>query len=228
MGDENTNHIASSDDFRSAAYEQAFEPEERVVLPESGLPVVLRRPRLIFFTLTKHPYPAEVAEKIASAAVPLSTSNAAAEGKAQHHMVLDEAVETARPFDRLRAVSEAPHRTVQGEVEPRGVSSTGTPWRAPTNEELKAYADWVVEVLGAVFVKPRLALAPGPDEIHPNWLRPGDVQFIFQWMTGGIVGAIRESPESFRSADAGGGAGGRDVLLPAERDPARVDRRVEN
>ncbi len=173
------NHIANAQDFRSAAYEQAFEPEERVVLPESGLPVVLRRPRLIFFTLTKNPYPADVAQKIAS----------------------------------VGALLGAP----QGGASP-----------APTAEELKAYADWVAEVLGAVFVKPRLALAPAPDEIHPNWLRPGDVQFIFQWMTGGIVGAIRESPESFRSADAGGGAGGREVSLPAERDPAGVDRRVEN
>ncbi len=204
------NHIANADDFRSAAYEQAFEPEERVVLPESGLPVVLRRPRLIFFTLTKNPYPQEVAEKIASVGAGAASAEKSLSGSG--------AGDPARPGQALLSPPGA------------GGQAQGP---APTADDLKAYADWLTEVLGAVFVKPRLGgLAPGPDEIHPNWLRPGDVQFIFLWMVGGIgdVGACRrgDTPLQFRSADAGGGAGGGGVSLPAERDPARVDRRVEN
>ncbi len=170
------NNIATADDFRAVACEQAFETPKRVVLPESGLSVVLRRPRLIFFTMTKNHYPAEVAQKFAGS----------------------------------------------GAGEPPGAAC------APTADELKAYADWITEVLGAVFVKPKLSLTPGADEIHPNWLRPGDVQFIFQWITGGVLSPTNIGEDRFRSADAGSGAGGGDVPLPAVPSSAGDDRGVAN
>lgn len=54
------NGVASATDFRKLAEDQAFEPAERVVLPKSGLAVMLRRPRPIAFTLFGRPLPASL------------------------------------------------------------------------------------------------------------------------------------------------------------------------
>jgi len=54
------NGVATAQDFRNLAEESAFEPPERVVLPKSGLAVMLRRPRPIAFTLLGQGLPASL------------------------------------------------------------------------------------------------------------------------------------------------------------------------
>lgn len=59
------NGIASAADFRRAAEAEAFEGAQRVTLPKSGLTVLLRRPRPVFFALVKHGLPQSLASRIA-------------------------------------------------------------------------------------------------------------------------------------------------------------------
>ncbi len=59
------NHIATAEEFRQLAESNCFEPPQRVVLPKSGLAVVLRRPRPLFFTLTRHGFPQSLAARVA-------------------------------------------------------------------------------------------------------------------------------------------------------------------
>jgi hypothetical protein len=58
------NGLATADDFRRAAENQAFEEPRRIVLPHSGMAVMLRRPRPIAFTLTQYGLPATLSLKI--------------------------------------------------------------------------------------------------------------------------------------------------------------------
>jgi hypothetical protein len=60
------NHIATPKDFREAAEASAFGPEERVVLPASGLPVILRRPRARAFVLGRASLPQSLAARLAA------------------------------------------------------------------------------------------------------------------------------------------------------------------
>ena len=169
MVDDKLNGGATAEDFRQAAFQSAFEAPERVVLPASGLAVILRRPRLVFFTLTKTPHPGELTERIASA----------------------------------------------GSVAGAGL----------TPEELRTLSEWITEVFQAAFVEPKLALVPGQKEISPNWLLPGDVDFILSWV---VSGPASSGIASFRgeSTVADRSAGGGDVRGAAEPNTPRLVGRM--
>lgn len=57
------NHIATAAEIKAAAEAYSFGPPERVVLPKSGFPVILRRPKAIAFSLSTHRLPASLAAK---------------------------------------------------------------------------------------------------------------------------------------------------------------------
>lgn len=58
------NGIATAADFRRAAEDTAFEAAERVVLPKSGLAVILRRPKPVAFTLFAARLPSSLAARV--------------------------------------------------------------------------------------------------------------------------------------------------------------------
>jgi hypothetical protein len=58
------NEIATAADFRKLAQESAFEEARRVVLPESGYAVMLRRPTKFYWALRRSAWPAELREKL--------------------------------------------------------------------------------------------------------------------------------------------------------------------
>jgi hypothetical protein len=58
------NGIAKADDFRLAAESNAFEPPRKIVLPHSGMGVVLRRPKVIAFSLDTYGLPASLALRL--------------------------------------------------------------------------------------------------------------------------------------------------------------------
>jgi hypothetical protein len=62
-----SNGVATAADFRQAAEESAFEPAERIVLPKSGLAVILRRPKPLAFTLFAARLPSSLAARVQSA-----------------------------------------------------------------------------------------------------------------------------------------------------------------
>src|SRR5262249_23645042 len=59
-----SNGIATAADFRRAAEVRAFEPAERVVLPKSGLAVILRRPKPVAFTFFTARLPSSLAARV--------------------------------------------------------------------------------------------------------------------------------------------------------------------
>jgi len=59
-----SNGIATAADFRRAAEDGAFQPAERVVLPKSGLAVILRRPKPVAFTLFAARLPSSLAARV--------------------------------------------------------------------------------------------------------------------------------------------------------------------
>jgi hypothetical protein len=59
-----SNGIATAADFRRAAEDSAFEPAERIVLPKSGLAVILRRPKPVAFTLFAARLPSSLAARL--------------------------------------------------------------------------------------------------------------------------------------------------------------------
>jgi hypothetical protein len=56
--------IASADDFRKLAEDNAFEEPRRVALPKSGFGVVLRRPTKFYWALRRSAWPRELREKL--------------------------------------------------------------------------------------------------------------------------------------------------------------------
>ena len=94
-----------------------------------------------------------------------------------------------------------------------------------TAEELAEFSSWIVELLSEVFVRPRLSLNPGAEEISPEWLPEEDVNFIIRWAVGEVttdpdqIGAGHDLAE-FRRTAAGTppapGAGGGDLPLSAQ------------
>ena len=71
-----SNGIATAADFRRAAEDTAFQPAERVVLPKSGLAVILRRPKPVAFTLFAARLPTSLAARVqAGAAGPASVED---------------------------------------------------------------------------------------------------------------------------------------------------------
>ena len=56
--------IATANDFRKLAEDGAFEEPARVVLPKSGLGVVLRRPTKFYWALRRSEWPRELREKL--------------------------------------------------------------------------------------------------------------------------------------------------------------------
>ena len=59
-----SNGIATANDFRKLAEDSAFEEPSRVVLPKSGLGVVLRRPTKFYWALRRSEWPRELREKL--------------------------------------------------------------------------------------------------------------------------------------------------------------------
>lgn len=149
------NGFASSDDFLFAARQRGT--PERVVLPKSGLKVLLRRPSPMWF-LFRGLLPASLAVRL-----------------------------------------------------------EGGQTRLETVEDLRALAEWMVPLLGEVFVEPRLALEPGPGEISPDLLDLEDASFVVRWAVGEVASESGDLA-SFREdrAPAVGGAGCGDVVLPAK------------
>ncbi len=60
----NGNGIATAADFRHLAEAGAFEEPQRVVLPKSGLGVLLRRPTKFYWALRRSAWPRELREKL--------------------------------------------------------------------------------------------------------------------------------------------------------------------
>ncbi len=149
------NGVASSDDFLFAARLRG-QPES-VVLPKSGLKVLLRRPSPMWF-LFRGLLPASLAVRL--------------EGR-------------------------------QARIE--------------TVEDLRTLAEWMVPLLGEVFVEPRLALEPGPGEISPDLLDLEDASFVVRWAVGEVASESGDLA-SFRGdgASAPGGAGRGNMALPAK------------
>lgn len=54
-------------------------------------------------------------------------------------------------------------------------------------EEFVEFSKWIVELLSEVFVRPRLSLDPGAEEISPAWLDEDDVNFIIRWAVGEVA-----------------------------------------
>jgi hypothetical protein len=148
------NGVASSDDFQSAAL--ARSQPERVVLPKSGLKVLLRRPSPMWF-LFRGLLPASLAARV-----------------------------------------------------------EGCQSRIETLEDLRALAEWMVPLLGEVFVEPRLALEPGPGEISPDLLDLEDASFVVRWAVGEVAEAGDLATFREDGTPAAGGAGCGDVALPAK------------
>jgi hypothetical protein len=72
---EASNGIATAAEIRQAAEAQAFEDPRKVMLPQSGWCVMLRRPRPVAFTLTNYGLPASLALKIQGADPVAATSD---------------------------------------------------------------------------------------------------------------------------------------------------------
>jgi hypothetical protein len=53
-------------------------------------------------------------------------------------------------------------------------------------EETARVAGWLAALWRNVFVHPKLSLRPGMDEIHPDWIREEDQQFIWRWIRGEV------------------------------------------
>jgi hypothetical protein len=149
------NGVASSDDFQFAARTRG--QPEYVVLPRSGLKVLLRRPTPMWF-LFRGLLPASLAARLEG-------------GKA----------------------------------------------RIETVEDLRALADWIVPLLGEVFVEPRLVLEPGPGEISPDLLDLEDASFVVRWAVGEVASEASDLATFHGDGSpVAGGAGRGDVALPAK------------
>ena len=149
------NGVASSDDFHFAAHVRSR--PESVVLPKSGLKVLLRRPSPMWF-LFRGLLPASLAVRL-----------------------------------------------------------EGGQARIDTVEDLRALAEWMVPLLGEVFVDPRLALEPGPGEISPDLLDLEDASFVVRWAVGEVASESSDLA-TFRAdgPPAASGAGRGDLALPAK------------
>lgn len=147
------NGFASSDDFLIAARQRG--KPECVVLPKSGLKVLLRRPSPMWF-LFRGLLPASLAVRL-----------------------------------------------------------EGGQSRLETVEDLRALAEWMVPLLGEVFVEPRLVLDPGPGEISPDLLDLEDASFVVRWAVGEVASESGDLA-GFRAdgTPAASGAGRGNVVMP--------------
>ncbi len=141
------NHIATANDFRQVAEARKAETQtpERVVLPKSGLGVMLRRPTPYWFLFRGR--------------LPMSL-----------------AAKQSTPADGGGAIQTA--------------------------EEFIEFSKWIVELLCEVFVEPKLSMAPGTNEISPEWLAEEDVNFIIRWAVGEVTPDGRGDLAEFRGARA--------------------------
>ena len=73
------NGIATAADFRKLAEESAFEEARRVVLPQSGYAVMLRRPTKFYWALRRSGWPPELREKLDLVGVGVRTNLTAEE-----------------------------------------------------------------------------------------------------------------------------------------------------
>jgi hypothetical protein len=71
--------------------------------------------------------------------------------------------------------------------------------RKMSSEEAAQVATWLARLWGSIFVHPKLSLAPGAGEIHPDWIKPEDQQFIWRW----IRGEVKNSGESLSTFPTG-------------------------
>jgi hypothetical protein len=89
--------------------------------------------------------------------------------------------------------------------------------RIETVKDLRALAEWMVPLLGEVFVEPRLALDPGPGEISPDLLDLEDASFVVRWAVGEVASESDDLAGLRRDGSpAAAGAGRGDVALPAK------------
>lgn len=61
--------------------------------------------------------------------------------------------------------------------------SEGQTWMS-TKEKVQV-AKWMGNLWSNVFVHPKLSMAPGAEEIHPDWIPDADQQFIWKWIREG-------------------------------------------
>ena len=101
---------------------------------------------------------------------------------------------------------------------PGGAGAGSDSAGASALEELALLADWIIALLEEVLVEPRVSRDPGPDEITPEMLDAEDVNFIIRWAYGEVGSEARDDLAPFRPERpvAAAGAGGADVVLPAE------------
>lgn len=152
------NGIAKAEDFRKLVSEdEAYEPPERIILPASGLAIIVRRPKPLAYTLLGIALPASLVYEDEAPPEP------AADPAARPEIAADDMVKISR---------------------------------------------WTVRLMQKIFVKPRLALAPGPEEISPLWIPAEDQKFILAWTRGEVTSA-GESLRGFRDDAPGGAAAAR-------------------
>lgn len=98
------------------------------------------------------------------------------------------------------------------------VATASNPDAAISAEQLRQYAKWTCELLDQVMVKPRVSLAPGPEEISPDLLADEDLNFIIRWSMGEVA-SDGSDLSSFRGkrGTADSRAVGAAVALPSER-----------
>jgi hypothetical protein len=84
-------------------------------------------------------------------------------------------------------------------------------------EDLRALSEWMLAILQEVFVEPRLSMAPGPEEISPEWLDVEDANFVVRWAVGEVTGDGHDLADFCgKPAPAPPGAGGGNVALSSE------------
>ncbi len=100
MSDKEANRLATAAQIRAGAERDAWEPEERIVLPKSGFAVIVRRPRPLAYAMSGIPLPQGLAAKLAAAD---GAEQAALTREEQVAMVLSYAAVTAAAFVKPRA-----------------------------------------------------------------------------------------------------------------------------
>lgn len=176
MGHEN--HIASANDFRQAAELDRRAHAERVVLPKSGLAMLLARPSMRWFLFHQR--------------LPLSLA-ARAQGSV--------AAMSPSPNGGLTSSPNSGETRSPNGGETRSPNGGETP-PLQKIDEARDLAEWVVALVEKTVVEPRLSLRPGPNEISPDWLPQEDVDFIIRYAVGEVVGGDGESGVGSRGSES--------------------------
>jgi len=192
------NGIAKAEDFKRALERANL---ERVVLPCSGLAVLLCRPPVF-------------------AAIRLGR-----EGTELQHRLIgrsgDRVNHETPPSDQPDpyAIPRSPdHLITQSPGSPITRSRDSSPAEAEDlSRAITTYIDWLNATLTRLFVQPRFSAAPGPEEISLGDILVDDLKFIFRWLRG----------EVFVPRDSGLGVRDSGENLPAQAGP-NPESRVPN